>query len=420
MIKQYLKQAFASLRETPLVSTISILGTTLSIAMIMVVVLLFQIKLVGYSPESNRGRMLYVYGTAARKIVGSGGNNGNASARVMNECYYVLQTPEAVTGYTDDSRPISLPGKRLFEEYTIKYTDPAFWKVFDFTFTAGHPFTEADFRSALPVAVVSNQLATTLFGSEDAIGKEVVINDVNHRIAGVVKTVSKAAKDAYAHAWIPYTVNPLYMQPLNEGVSGYFTVVMLARSSRDFDAICTELNTNIQRFNTGQKEYSLGFVNGSGPIDRMDIAIGNNGFFQTATMADYLLDTGTLLLFLLLVPALNLVSVIQSSVQKRSGEFGLRRAFGSSRLKLIVQVLSENMIVTLLGGMAGLLLSVGLLQLGKTFLLYGSDIVLDASMIFKPVFFVSALCFAALLNLFSAFIPAWRASKKQIVEALND
>lgn len=73
MIKQYIKQAIASLRETPLVSTISILGTTLSIAMIMVVVLLFQIKLVGYSPESNRGRMLYVYGTAARKIVGSGG-----------------------------------------------------------------------------------------------------------------------------------------------------------------------------------------------------------------------------------------------------------------------------------------------------------------------------------------------------------
>lgn len=54
MILHYCKQAWFTFRQTPLVSVISLLGTALSIAMIMVVILLFQIKLAGYSPESGR------------------------------------------------------------------------------------------------------------------------------------------------------------------------------------------------------------------------------------------------------------------------------------------------------------------------------------------------------------------------------
>ena len=50
MFKQYFKQAIHALRENRLTSVVSILGTMLSVAMILVVVLQFQIKLVGYSP----------------------------------------------------------------------------------------------------------------------------------------------------------------------------------------------------------------------------------------------------------------------------------------------------------------------------------------------------------------------------------
>lgn len=60
MFKQYFKQAIHALRENRLTSVVSILGTMLSVAMILVVVLQFQIKLVGYSPVSKRDRMLYI------------------------------------------------------------------------------------------------------------------------------------------------------------------------------------------------------------------------------------------------------------------------------------------------------------------------------------------------------------------------
>lgn len=419
MYKQYLKQALAALRETPLVSCISILGTALSIAMVMVVVLLFQIKFTGYSPESGRGRMLYVYGTSARRIVeNQGGNNGCMSARIVKECYYPLQTPEAVTAYATEMRPVSLGEKRLFEEYSIKYTDPAFWKVFDFAFTKGHPFTEADFHSALPVAVVTDRLAANLFGSEDPIGKSIVVNFADYNVVGVVKEVSKAAKDAYADLWIPYSASVLPKQELCEGVAGPFAVAMLARSSADFAAVRAELDSRIKAFNAGQKEYAVGLL-GGGPISRLDYAMGNDGFNHQVSLKDYLLDTGALLLFLLIIPALNLVSIIQSSVQKRSSELGLRRAFGASRLKLITQVLSENMLVTLLGGVLGIMLSVVFFHVCKGFMLQ-PGVALETSILFKPIFFLSALFFAALLNLLSASLPAWRISRKEIVTALGE
>ena len=71
MFKQYFKQAIHALRENRLTSLVSILGTMLSVAMILVVVLQFQIKLVGYSPVSKRDRMLYIYSVNTKSRMGA-------------------------------------------------------------------------------------------------------------------------------------------------------------------------------------------------------------------------------------------------------------------------------------------------------------------------------------------------------------
>lgn len=118
MFKQYLKQAFQMLKENRLTSVISILGTALSIAMILVVVLQFQIRLVGFRPESNRDRMLYIPGIRADSRTDPNNRNSTAmSDGVVKECLYSLQTtPEAVTAMTKSSAIVSLPNRRLFEE----------------------------------------------------------------------------------------------------------------------------------------------------------------------------------------------------------------------------------------------------------------------------------------------------------------
>ena len=60
MIKQYFIQAWAQLRQQPLISAVSIAGTALAIFLIMLVVMMQQVKVVPFAPESNRDRFLHV------------------------------------------------------------------------------------------------------------------------------------------------------------------------------------------------------------------------------------------------------------------------------------------------------------------------------------------------------------------------
>lgn len=416
MIKQYFKQALNMLRENRLISAISILGTALSIAMIMVVVLVFQINFASYSPEDNRDRMMYIeMGTEVR--IGGDWNRGCMSAEAVRECFYSLKTPEATSAWFDYSAPLSIPGKKMYKAYSIKYTDPAFWKIYSFRFVEGKPFTEADFHSAIPQAVVSEQAAKALYGTLLVVGKTVIVDRMPYTICGVVEDVSRAADTAWAEVWIPYTTNKVFLNmAFMEQMTGVFNMCLLAKSTSDFDAIHQEIQQQTARYNSTKKEATISFLHN--PITRFDKAIGSAGQVKV-DLKDYLAETGGLLLFLLLVPALNLMGVTQSAVQKRRSEMGVRKAFGATYGVLIRQILYENSLITLLGGLVGLLLSFLILPICKDFLLDKTDTLLNGDMLFQPGIFILALLFSLLLNLLSAGIPALRIARQQISSALK-
>ena len=209
MYKQYIKQAVQMLRENTLVSIISISGTALAIAMVLVMVLVFQIKSTGYAPESNRSRFMYVWGTevSSKSPGGSDRNRGGMSSEVVKECFYTLRKPEAVSGYCSDSHSLSLPNRRLFKEYEICYTDAGHWKIFDHPFVEGGPFSEADFQSGIPKMVLSEQVATDLFGTGQAVGRQVVMDFITFTVCGVVRDVPSSLMSSYAQVWIPYSCN---------------------------------------------------------------------------------------------------------------------------------------------------------------------------------------------------------------------
>lgn len=113
MIKQYFIQAWAQLRQQPLISAVSIAGTALAIFLIMLVVMMQQVKVVPFAPESNRDRFLHVkWMSISNSNWGDGTSNGPMSAQTARECFQSLKTPEAVTIYTvfPISTPVSLPG----------------------------------------------------------------------------------------------------------------------------------------------------------------------------------------------------------------------------------------------------------------------------------------------------------------------
>lgn len=417
MIKPYIRQAFRLLKENRLVSTISIAGTALSVAMIMVVVLLIQIQQTNFTPETKRDRMLYVKGTQIKSKDGKSTNNGNMSVEVVKECFYSLKTAERVTGVSKDDIPVSLPGKRLFKSYPVCYTDTGFWGVFDFRFINGQAFTHTDFASGIPVAVVSETVARNLFGSVDVIGEEILLNFISYRICGVVKEVSQAAADAYAQVWVPYTTHAslVAITPL-ENLTGYFSTYILVPQGGSFETVCNELARQTAAYNATKNDYQVNFL--SNPLTRLDITMGSTNFGKKVSFWQFFATTGSLLLFLLLVPALNLTGVTQAAVQKRKSEMGVRKAFGATFGKLMAQVLWENLVMTLIGGLVGLGLSFVFLGLFRSILFTG-ETTLQSDMLIKPGVFIAALFFCLLLNLFSAGIPAVKAARSKIVNALK-
>lgn len=115
----------------------------------------------------------------------------------------------------------------------------------------------------------------------------------------------------------------------------------------------------------------------------------------------------------------------RSRLRHRVSEIGVRRAYGASRLSIVNQILGENFIITTAGGFIGLLLSfVFMLTLNNLF--FPTDTMLDSvpdanptlEMLFTWNVFLVALVFCFVLNLLSAFVPAWRASRVEPAVAI--
>ena len=427
MFKQYFQQAWGQLRQQPLISLVNILGTALSIFLIMLVVMMQQVKVAPFAPESNRDRFLHVRcGSITNEEWGEGNSsNGPISVRTGRELYKSLETPEAVTLYTigTTATPVSLPNQPA-TAVDVKETDDDFWRVFDFAFTAGKPYDRATFDAGQPVAVITESVARLLFGTTDVAGREFLLAHAPYRISGVVRDVSTLATTAYAQVWIPYTSTDQVDNTWTADLMGMMSCTILAKSRDDFPAIREECDRRLEAYNRVIGENGWEFISRNRPYDQEKDAIAYAANWEPDLKAERR-SRLVIYLILLIVPAINLSSMTQSRLRQRVSEIGVRRAFGSTRGEMAGQILAENFIVTLLAGVLGFLLCVLFAYVGNEIIFaqeYSSTLnppTVDASILIHLSTFLWALLFCFVLNLLSAGIPAWRASRMNIVEAIG-
>ena len=258
----------------------------------------------------------------------------------------------------------------------------------------------------------------------EAVGREFLLNHAPYTVAGVVKDVSTLANTAYAQVWVPYTSTEITKDTWSDEHMGMMSVTILAKSREDFPAIREETERRRQEYNTiiGENGYSLIYRNR--PYDQEKSAAGMAANIEP-DVDQARRQRLIIFIILLIVPAINLSSMTQSRLRQRVAEIGVRRAFGSTRLELMRQIIAENLVVTLLAGILGLLLSVVFAYLGNT-LLFAQEFsqtlsppAVDASILLHGSTFGWALLFCFVLNLLSSGIPAWRASRVGIVNALG-
>lgn len=417
------KQAWGSLAKQPLLSWISIGGTALAIFLIMIIFMTQYVKVEPIAPESNRGRWLVQNGASIGNKEWNSTpdwcSNGGMSYATVKRTIYEMTTPEAVAtfGFADSSH-LSSKGKQPVGAKRLD-TDHGFWKVMDFTFIDGKPYGEAEVEAGQQVAVLSESLARKLFDTAECTGREFEIDHVPYRVSGVVRDVTNMAPYAYAELWVPLTSNNTAGDVWCEHM-GSLRAIILAKDKADFPEIRKEYNKIWAKMNDEVGARGWVFYLRERPYTQLE-AITTQWINQSPDLGAFYRECIVIYAILLLVPAINLSSMTQSRLRRRREEIGVRRAFGATRTDIMGEIFLESLIITVVAGILGYLVSIAFTLLGGGFVIAGGmDITgLKLSMFFNWQIFLVALLFCFLLNLASAIIPAWMASRTNIVNALS-
>lgn len=428
----YIKQAWNLIKQEKLFSSIYIIGTGLSITVVMVLSIIFYVKTANIYPETNRDRLL-IAGNADEYYENGDMSSSSLSLQTIEACFRSLKSAETVSAIYSDwyENYVQPAGSKKQLRVTVKYTDNLFWTVFPFRFIDGKPFSEADMQSGIHTVVVAESFAKRLFGKTNVSGEYVSLNFRPYRICGVVKDASYVTERTFSDLWIPYSVIPDYKGHFGEGGTlGSMQAYILAPSAGEVNKVRQEALDNIQRYAQTLKDVDKIEFKMYGQPDRQIQSMLRVGVGRDFNFSKELMAYGLIFFILLLVPAVSLSGMTESRMERRLAEMGVRRAFGARTGTLMWQILSENLLFTLLGGAIGLLFSYLILILGSNWLILlgskymnpppkGVDVIFTPSMLLNLNVFCIALAICLLLNILSALIPAWRASRREIVYSLK-
>ncbi len=421
----YFKQIWYEMRHQKMMTWVSISGTALSIFLVMAFYMGEKAKTAAVAPETDRDRILTGhYIDIVNQEVGSS-QSGGISYETAKRFYEGLEGVEKVayaSGWPETMN-VGMRGKKTIP-LIVKKTDAEFWGMYDFTFIDGKPFDAATVESGGKRVILTRSVARKVFNEEKVAGREILMQHVPYVVQGVVEDMSPMLKSTLSGIYMP--LGPDDRKESENHMGNIFAYILLAPDA-DVEAIRGEVESRYKRFNAELEKERPGWkaVYHGQPYDASTVADADYGSNTTPDNTSKRNRTYIIYVVLLLLPAINLSSMTRSRLRHRVSEIGVRRAFGASRLSIVNQILGENFIITAAGGVIGLVLSfIFMLTLNNLFFPTASilDTVPNANptleMLFTWHVFMVGLVFCFVLNLLSAFVPAWRASRVEPAVAI--
>ncbi|MFA5925535.1 MAG: ABC transporter permease [Parcubacteria group bacterium] len=268
----------------------------------------------------------------------------------------------------------------------------------------GNFFTEGDNSSAAQVTVIGSGVQESFFGKEDSVGKNIKIKGQSYRVIGVAKKRGAAGFVSFDDAvYVP-------TKTLNKKLLGIDYVQFLTFKLKDMSQV-EETKLDIRDVLWRRHDIKK--------ADKEDFSI------TTAVEAKDMINTvfGTINYLLLALTSISLIvggvgimNVMYVAVTERTREIGLRKALGARSSSVLRQFLFEAVIVTMLGGIAGIIFGIG-----STYLLNNLLVKLGFFLNFQVPLsaIVTAVGFSALTGIIFGIYPAWKASKLSPIEALR-
>jgi putative ABC transport system permease protein len=287
---------------------------------------------------------------------------------------------------------------------TVQGATPEYFDIHNMPIARGRGFTAMEMRSKAKVAVLGDSVRETLFPGRRPINKEIRVNGQNFKVIGVVaKRGGGGFRSPDDQITIPLTTAMRRVF----GVDYLSTITVQAVSPDKMDEAQDEIMRAIG------KAHNL--PSGAQPdvrvfnqADITESAAAQSGFL-TMLLAGIALVS-------LIVGGIGIMNIMLVTVTERTREVGIRKAIGAKRKDVLYQFLIESVTISVVGGLMGVLIGVGLaLWMGRPADRGG----LGFPMLLSPTPMLLSFGFSALVGIFFGIYPAMNAASLNPIQALR-
>jgi putative ABC transport system permease protein len=299
--------------------------------------------------------------------------------------------------------------KKESVSYGIHGIYPNYQMIENQEMIAGRFVNQSDLDNQSKVIIISNKVAKELLkGVEDPINEYVKINGINFKVVGVFSDLGGEREED--RVFLPFTT----AQNVFNGQDRLNNIAFTVKPERTFDKSVEVSNQFADQIRSYLKEsHSVA------PEDNSAINVYNSleeakrFFTLTENIAFFFWFVGICTIIAGVVGVSNIMLI---NVKERTREIGIRKALGAKPWSIVGMILQESVFVTAVSGFAGLILSMGLLEI------VGPNVEVDY-VVNPSVDFSIAMTMVIVLIVAGAiagFFPAWRAANIQPIEALKD
>ena len=410
MLTHYLKTAWKVFLRRKFFTLISLFGISFTLVVLMVATALLDHVFAPYPPEVHQDRTRTVLRAS---MLGEHNTwNSGPGYRLLDK--YARNLP-GVERFSISSTPGGaqsfLGGRRITLQ--LRRTDAEYWRILEFDLLEGGPFNAQDVAEARFVAVINEATRDRLFGGKPALNQTFEADGQRFRVVGVVPDVPALRRITYADVWAPLTTSKT--DTYENDVMGPFMGIALLERGASADRLNEEFLARLKQVELPDpKNYDLIIARFETTFENMaSSTFGRRGEEESHAERLWAAIAIAGLLFMLL-PTVNLVNLNVSRMMERASEIGVRKAFGASSRTLVGQFVVENVALSLVGGLAGFVLSAAALR-GIT----ATGLIPYAQLHLNPRIFLYGVAIAVFFGIFSGVYPAWRMSRLNPVQALK-
>ena len=401
MYKESFLMAWASLIANKMRSILTMLGIIIGVAAVIALVSIGNgVKQDIQNSISSLGSNLLMVMPGAPRTPGVRPSAGSMKSLKVSdyEAISKLDGVKAASPMTNGSYVVIYQNKNWTTSVSgvsYNYLDVNNWSM-----KSGRFLSEKNVQNRERVAVVGKTVVKNLFGDEDPVGAEIRVKNIPFRIIGVLNSKGSGAmgNDQDDMVIIPYTTA---MERV-EGVDYLRMIYVTGKDENGIDRLQSDIE-NLLRVRHGIKDTNLDDFN----IQNM------NSIMETMEET-----TGTLTLFLGAVAAISLVvggigimNIMLVSVTERTREIGVRKALGATYSVIVTQFLIEAVVISLMGGIIGIVLGIGSSKLIG--MASGMSTVISIPTI------VMSFAFSMAIGLIFGIYPARKAAKLNPIDALH-